>query len=386
MLLSIRQVHELEDLILGYPGITLLTVSQFKHSIPSQITQAMNSYSNLIDQLSSDLNYLNQWAYPTEIFRGDEKYPLELWLLNVKHRLSIEPISLKIEKILSIVEDERLNGTIDAPIDAYNDVTEIDEAYIHQNQSYLLNYDFLVKAEKVSSAIAQIEIKRYINGVVDHQSVTYGTGWLISPTHVITNHHVIDARTTKEGPASNKDLQLQALNAKLKFKYNKEDGNIIEKNVLGLELYSSKYDENTMDYAILAIEPFNDSETISPLTIEANFKLEELNEGGYTALNIIQHPAGFAKKLGIRNNLCNRVEDRFVYYFTDTDGGSSGAPVCLDDWGVVALHKGTKRLKRPLQYADRKAYYENFGIRIDKILEDIKMNAQTIYDAIDISS
>jgi endonuclease G len=67
------------------------------------------------------------------------------------------------------------------------------------------------------------------------------------------------------------------------------------------------------------------------------------------AANIIQHPMGQGKKLAIRGNyfhelpkdaLDANLTQNSLYYGTDTLRGSSGSPVCTDDWYVVALHRG----------------------------------------------
>lgn len=52
---------------------------------------------------------------------------------------------------------------------------------------------------------------------------------------------------------------------------------------------------------------------------------------------------GYAKKVTLRNN--NLFETAFpcVRYFTDTEAGSSGAPVFNDNWEVIALHRATPR-------------------------------------------
>ncbi len=60
---------------------------------------------------------------------------------------------------------------------------------------------------------------------------------------------------------------------------------------------------------------------------------------GFVA-NIVQHPNHAPKKVGLRNNAVYDIDSKQLYYFTDTMGGSSGAPVFDDDWRVIAIHTG----------------------------------------------
>ncbi|WP_052728645.1 trypsin-like peptidase domain-containing protein [Ensifer aridi] len=59
-------------------------------------------------------------------------------------------------------------------------------------------------------------------------------------------------------------------------------------------------------------------------------------------LNIIQHPNGRLKEVAIRNNEVKRQNTQVVQYESDTEAGSSGAPVMNDAWELVALHHPAK--------------------------------------------
>ncbi len=56
--------------------------------------------------------------------------------------------------------------------------------------------------------------------------------------------------------------------------------------------------------------------------------------------NIIQHPQGQFKQIVLReNNLVARDEtNEVLHYIADTEKGSSGSPVCNNDWEPIALH------------------------------------------------
>src|SRR6185369_6792500 len=55
-------------------------------------------------------------------------------------------------------------------------------------------------------------------------------------------------------------------------------------------------------------------------------------------LNIVQHPNGERKQISIRENQLLKRADDVLWYSTDTQPGSSGAPVFNNNWLMVALH------------------------------------------------
>jgi endonuclease G len=55
-----------------------------------------------------------------------------------------------------------------------------------------------------------------------------------------------------------------------------------------------------------------------------------------------------------------------IHYYSDTDYGSSGSPVFNNTWDLMALH-----------HARNSSESANEGIRIDKIVADLKGQFQT---------
>ncbi|CAN5363367.1 hypothetical protein BH11ACT3_BH11ACT3_09590 [soil metagenome] len=55
---------------------------------------------------------------------------------------------------------------------------------------------------------------------------------------------------------------------------------------------------------------------------------------------IVQHIDGQPKSVAMSDNQVAFADEFVVHYLTDTNGGSSGAPVFNDRWEVVALHHG----------------------------------------------
>jgi len=97
-----------------------------------------------------------------------------------------------------------------------------------------------------------------------------------------------------------------------------------------------------------------------------------LSEAATPLLNdpafVVQHPGGTRKRVGfVRNQIIN-ITDRVIHYLTDTQSGSSGAPV-FDDMGrLIALHHAGGR---PQEVAGKPAIQKNEGIVIPVVLEGL---------------
>lgn len=83
---------------------------------------------------------------------------------------------------------------------------------------------------------------------------------------------------------------------------------------------------------------------------------------------LIQHPGGIRKRIGFVRNQVTYVDDRVVQYLTDTQTGSSGAPVLDAEGRVIAIHRagGT-----PQEITGRPPIKNNEGIRVSRILSGL---------------
>ncbi|MER7154168.1 serine protease, partial [Streptomyces lydicus] len=103
-----------------------------------------------------------------------------------------------------------------------------------------------------------------------------------------------------------------------------------------------------------------------------------VTRGDYVAVNIIQHPGGQPKRVALRNNLVYEADENDVRYFTDTRGGSSGSPVFTDDWKVVALHRGTRRVEN-VQFQGRTTAFVNVGTQMRSVLRHLETSSPGVH-------
>jgi len=213
-----------------------------------------------------------------------------------------------------------------------------------------------------------------------------GTGFLISPTLFITNQHVItDAQAAAQATVVFDD-ELD------------ERGQPRPRTIFRLapEHCAVFSDEQDLDYAIIALgERVQGEATVADLGYNPISFTPDRHRKGMN-VNIIQHPEGMPKTIAIRNNLLTARTDTRLLYETDTDFGSSGAPVYNDQWDVVALHhygapssaatpvaqKATRGKKTAAKTARKTATATaatmadatqvNEGIRISSIYQDLQ--------------
>lgn len=91
--------------------------------------------------------------------------------------------------------------------------------------------------------------------------------------------------------------------------------------------------------------------------------------------NIIQHPQGSRKQLVVReNSLVARDETEHVlHYLADTEKGSSGSPVCNNQWEAIALHHwGEPWLEIKDPFGRPLMRDVNEGIRISAIVRALR--------------
>lgn len=229
----------------------------------------------------------------------------------------------------------------------------------------MVDFNFLARGINVGKSVARIVVPRFENGVARQTSkgpwTMSGTAWVLGPTLMLTNHHVIAARLTGEQPpVSASDFDLQARNASVEFDFDMQGSSVNKFTVTAVESDSIELDFSVFRLANPCGRP----------ALEFNPNRLTFGATSYDPLNIIQHPNGLPKKIAFRNNLLTGADNDTIRYFTDTDFGSSGSPVCDDNWRVVALHRGAEFVKG-VTFQGKSTAHVNFGSQVQAILDKI---------------
>jgi hypothetical protein len=175
-----------------------------------------------------------------------------------------------------------------------------------------------------------------------------GTGFLIAPNLLLTNNHVIPSA----------DHARQTL---LRFNY--------ETDASGQLMASSYYNcapdtlfvtSEALDYTLVGVQgdPGMQFGFVPPYRTAASVGMR---------VNIIQHPGGQPKQIGLVDNEVAYADAQVVQYLTDTMPGSSGSPVFDDGWALVALHHSGGWIPEP---NGTSTHFRNEGIAFAAILDD----------------
>jgi len=241
--------------------------------------------------------------------------------------------------------------------------------------SDLLEINFLDIGRRAARPVGRIQV-RDLSGHVRE----FGTGFLVSPNLLLTNHHVLPSADSARRSLVDFDFE------------DDEQFTPRTPTIFGLDPDRFFHSDAALDFAVVAVQPAsNDGRT-------------ELSTFGYLPLRaqkgkilveeyvaVIQHPGGAPKRIALRNNMLVDVFDDFIHYTTDTDRGASGSPVLNDQWQVVALHHaGVKKrdpagniltvdgtVWTPAMGEDRIAYSANEGVRISSIMAHLRGVAES---------
>lgn len=178
---------------------------------------------------------------------------------------------------------------------------------------------FLTRGARVVRTVARLEVRT-------PEGIAHGTGFLVSPRLLLTNHHVL----RNHGDAAR---------AIAEFNYELgDDDRPAMVSTYELDPDTLYLADEGLDYALVAVRPGDDG---APAGAVYGWNALLTTQGKAVigdSLNVVGHPQGRLKHMAIRNGaLANQLDD-FLHYTTDTEPGSSGSPVYNDQWEVVALH------------------------------------------------
>ncbi|MFI6807030.1 trypsin-like serine peptidase [Streptomyces luteogriseus] len=228
-------------------------------------------------------------------------------------------------------------------------------------------WSFLPRGVRAGATVARITLRR------DGRELPHGTGFLVSPRLLMTNHHVLPDENFARTCFAEFNAQVTADN--------------LPDTVVRMELDPGTFfaSDRRLDFALVAVKPAQDGPAPGELFgwNRLSVQIGKLVLG--EKVNIIGHPSGRLKEIALRDNAVLVRLDDFVHYTTDTEPGNSGSPVFNDQWEVVALHHSGVPKKddqgrvlrkdgRPWQQGDGDDAIEwvaNEGVRISSILKHL---------------
>ena len=191
-----------------------------------------------------------------------------------------------------------------------------------------------------------------------------GSGFLISPEHIMTNNHVIPDEDAARG-------------SKVEFNYQMSFGSTAQPNSVRYELDPDRFFRTSaisaLDYTVVAVKPPapNGTATTSWGVLTLNPEADPVT-GEHVI--IVQHPNGGPKQIVLTANSVLRVKSPLLHYSTDTMRGSSGSPVFNDLWQVIAIHHAEGPT---VAVADGTTQHSNEGILMSAIVPDLGTGWQT---------
>ncbi|MBF6465690.1 trypsin-like peptidase domain-containing protein [Nocardia beijingensis] len=224
--------------------------------------------------------------------------------------------------------------------------------------------NFLARGARTAGAVARICLVR--NG----RDIPMGTGFLVSPRLLLTNNHVLPDEDSIRHVVIEFGAETTIDNTpRLPVRFRLDPDFFVT-------------DEH-LDFTLVLVRP--DADGKPPGDVVGWWNRLIVDQGKIVigeAMNIIGHPMGWLKEIGIRKNQLDLQLDHFLHYSTDTEPGNSGSPVFNDQWEVVALHHSgvprtdeqgrTLRRDGTLWHRDDGddaiAWVANEGVRISVIL------------------
>lgn len=254
---------------------------------------------------------------------------------------------------------------------------ETPEAYVG-DQDETLPFDFMLAGHTAGRAVVRILVPRFENGAaandgLGRQRVFKGTGWLIAKDLVVTNFHVICARESDEADPGEADLKLQLGGLTIERDFDRDGATAVAVKLVEGVTWGAR--GGPRDYAVLRVTA--EDAAASPWPAALRLRKGKPSGAGY-AINIVQHPQGWPKRVAARANLLKQATDTELQYLGDTLGGSSGSPLCNDAWEVVGLHRASGPASN-VTVNGRKASAYNVGIPIDALLADLAQTKPALF-------
>lgn len=235
---------------------------------------------------------------------------------------------------------------------------------------------FLSRAQRRARAVGRIGAPRSAGGIVPE-----GTGFLVGPGVLMTNAHVLPDAATAAKRAVELDYEED------------DDGNARLVQRFALDPESLFLVSKDLDVAVVGVAPRSAKgvELAGYGAIPVRDRSDSLADG--VGVVVIQHPRGEMKRIALRENEVDYLDDTWVHYQADTDPGSSGSPVLDMELELVALHhSGVPRVDASDQILTRDGavwdgddtrrvdWIANEGVRVERICAWLQTQRDTLAD------
>jgi hypothetical protein len=207
-----------------------------------------------------------------------------------------------------------------------------------------LPFAFLREGDRVGRAVVKIA----------RADGAAGTGFLVAPGILLTNHHVLPDRATAADARALANFEAEPPDDPA--------GRPADVPLRPDTLFVSNAE---LDFAFCAVEGLDHLGVIRPGRTSLGVLRRDF-------VNIIQHPRGRPKEVALQDNQVVKADPVVLHYSCDTEPGSSGSPVLDNRWRLVALHHASvvaeeSRGGRRSPGGDPRLRYLNEGIRLSAI-------------------
>lgn len=357
------RITGLHDALLDAGLGTMGRLNDLTTSLSRRFAAQLPSEPPAISRLLATLHELNRVERLTN---GD--VPLAQWLTAVELQMADSP---QVDVVRAAMRDISSGRVSSKEAQAHLGSVSFEQLKV-TDRTDMVPFSYLRAGATVGLSVARVQVPAYSDGqpvlFENRPRLSLGTGWLATADLLITNHHVVNCR---DGVISSEsDLRLQAEKTTVQFDYETPDSRAPGESVARLEAWSPM--NGLLDYAVLRLSNKQDAKARPPLSLRRGRLVLPPDPESYPSLNIIQHPSGGPKMLAFRNNRLAKVEDTDLWYFTDTERGSSGSPVLDDNWQVVGLHKKWGWVTGIKYYQGKTAAWANVGTQVIDILADLE--------------